>query len=91
MREGELIGLQWGDVDFHGEFIEVRRGIVLRQETSTKTHKVRRVDMSRQLEEALQQLKEVRQLEAMANGRESEKWVFLSPEGKDLWIFRSLS
>ena len=89
MREGELIGLQWGDIDFHGGFIEVRRGIVLRQETTTKTHKIRRVDMSRQLEEALQQLKEVRQLEAMANGRELEQWVFLSPEGKR-WDDRNL-
>ena len=33
LRQGELIGLQWGDVDFHGGFIEVRRGVVLRKET----------------------------------------------------------
>jgi integrase len=28
MRLGELLGLQWGDVDFHGRFIEVRRNRV---------------------------------------------------------------
>ena len=43
LREGELLGLQWGDVDFKGGFIEVRRGIVRRQVSTTKTHKIRRV------------------------------------------------
>jgi len=31
LRQGELIGLQWGDVDFHGGFIEVRRGVVFEE------------------------------------------------------------
>ena len=28
LRQGELIGLQWGDVDFRGRFLEVRRAVV---------------------------------------------------------------
>ena len=81
MRQGELIGLQWGDIDFHGGFIEVRRGVVLRQETTTKSHKIRRVDMSQHLQDKLHELKEVRQLEAMSEGREMVPWVFVSPGG----------
>ncbi len=64
LRQGELIGLQWGDVDFNGGFLEVRRAIVRRQETTTKNHKIRRVDMTPQLAEVLHQLKETRRLEA---------------------------
>jgi integrase len=76
LRLGELIGLQWRDVDFNGQFIEVRRSVVLGQETTTKSHKIRRVEMSQQLQDTL---KEIRQLEAMAQGRETPPWVFLSP------------
>jgi len=89
MRQGELVGLQWGDIDFHGGFIEVRRGVVLRQVTTTKSHKIRRVDMSRHLQQELQRLKEVRQMEAMAEGRDLNPWVFLSPWGKR-WDSRNL-
>jgi len=82
LRQGELIGLQGGDVDFHGGFIEVRRGIVLGKETTTKSHMIRRVDMSQHLQDTLKQLKEVRLLEAMAAGNELTPWVFLSKGGK---------
>lgn len=78
---GELIGLQWDDVDFHGGYIEVRRGIVMGEETTTKSHKIRRIDMSRQLQEELKRVKEIRQLDALANNSKMPPWVFLSPEG----------
>jgi integrase len=89
LRMGELIGLQWGDIDFRGRFLEVRRSVILGEETSTKNHKIRRVEMSRQLLEILQRLKEVRQLEAMENAEQILPWVFLSPEGKR-WDDRNL-
>ena len=79
---GELIGLQWGDVDFHGGFVEVRRAVVMGQETTTKSHKIRRVEMSPQLQTVLKRIKEVRALESMAHGKNMEPWVFLSPKGK---------
>ena len=82
MREGELIGLQWCDVDFQGQFIEVRRAVVRRKVTTTKTHKVRRVDMSPQLARNLQTLKETRQLESSLKGHPLPEWVFLGPTGK---------
>ena len=80
LRQGELIGLQWGDVDFRGHFIEVQRAVVRRRVTTTKNHRIRRVDMSPQLLATLQRLKETRQLEAMAQGQEIAEWVFLSPQ-----------
>ena len=89
MRQGELIGLQWGDIDFHGGFIEVRRGVVLREVTTTKSHQIRRVDMSAQLQTTLQEMKEVRQLEAMVESRKMVPWIFLSPKGQR-WDNRNL-
>ena len=81
MRRGELLGLQWGDIDFAGQFIEVRRAVVRRQLTSTKTHKIRRVDMSPQLAVALRRLKDTRSLEASLKGTAMSVWVFLTPHG----------
>lgn len=31
MRQGELIGLRWEGIDFHGRFIEVRHNMVRRR------------------------------------------------------------
>jgi integrase len=79
MRQGELLGLQWGDLDFRGQFIEVRRAIVRRQITTTKTHKIRRVDMSPQLSQVLQRLKEMRTLDAAMKGDSLAAWIFVGP------------
>ena len=53
LRLGEAIALQWGDLDWHGGFIEVKRGYVRGRITTTKNTKPRRVDMSAQLQETL--------------------------------------
>ncbi len=81
LREGELIGLRWEDIDFVGAFLEVRNNVVRRQETSTKTNRIRRVDLSPQLKAELLKLKETRQLEANLKGQPMQKWVFLTPYG----------
>src|SRR5215470_18363751 len=39
MRAGELIGLQWGDIDFNGKFIVVRRCYTRGRVELTKTGK----------------------------------------------------
>lgn len=69
MRLGELLGLQWGDLDFQGRFIEVRRSL---QEGGRvelpKSGKIRRVDMSLMLAETLQRLRAHRAEEALAKG-----------------------
>jgi integrase len=83
LRRGELIGLQWGDVDFHSRFLIVRRAIVRNRVGAPKSGKVRRVDLSGQLVATFQHLKELRELEAMAKNvtLQPDAWVFLSPKG----------
>ena len=44
-RLGELLALQWGDIDFHGGFIEVRRAYVMGEFTTPKNGKTRRIDL----------------------------------------------
>ena len=53
MRIGEALALQWGDIDFNGRFIHVRRSVVRGVVSTPKSGKSRRVDMSLQLTEAL--------------------------------------
>ena len=55
MRLGELIALQWGDVDFNSRCIHVRRNRVAGRLTSTKNKQRRRVDMSLHLTETLKE------------------------------------
>ncbi|HUU28619.1 MAG TPA: site-specific integrase [archaeon] len=77
MRLGELLGLQWSDIDWEGKFIEVKRSYKNRQISPTKTGKTRRVDMSDQLYETLQRLYTQRKKEALASGRgEVEEYIF---------------
>lgn len=68
MRLGELLGLQWGDVDWSGKFIRVSRSYKLGRLTPTKTGKVRRVDTSNQLLETLKTLHVARKKEALESG-----------------------
>jgi integrase len=68
MRLGELLALQWGDVDWNRKFIEVKRSYKLGCLSPTKTGKVRRVDMSDHLIETLQGLLTVRKKEGLQIG-----------------------
>ena len=77
MRTGELVGLQWADVDFFGKFITVRRNIVRRRINPTKNSKIRRIDMSDALLDMLKALKQKRREQWFAKGENSiSKWVF---------------
>ncbi|MFH1102451.1 MAG: site-specific integrase [Pseudomonadota bacterium] len=69
MRLGELIALHWGDIDFNGKFIVVRRSYRRGLVDTTKTGKERRVDMSDQLEAALRSLLTRRKREALSMGK----------------------
>lgn len=68
MRLGELLALEWGDIDFNSRFIEVKRSYKRGRMSPTKTGKSRRVDMSDQLAEALRMLHKRRFLEALREG-----------------------
>jgi len=100
LREGELIGLRFCDLDFNGRFIEVRRNVVRGKVTTPKNGKTRRVDMSMQLTNVLDELLGRRKAEALRKDMEKpqserretievlrqvlEELVFTTPEGTQL-------
>ena len=89
LRRGELVALQWGDVQLGGDdndsarFILVQHNYVHREHTTTKSKKSRRVDLSRELRRVLVELRDKRLLEAYLKGKNdiSDELVFRSPEG----------
>ena len=87
MRLGELLGLQWGDIDFQGRFIEVRRSLVEGGRIELpKNGKIRRVDLSLLLGETLEKLRVRRAEEALAKGwKQVPEWVFCNEEGRPIW------
>jgi integrase len=68
MRIGEVFGLEWGDVDFNGCFLEVKRSIVKGRIETPKNGKTRRVDMSKQLTGTLKELRTQRKRETLSKG-----------------------
>jgi integrase len=83
MRMGELLGLQWGDIDFLGRFIEVRRAIVRGKVVPTKSGKIRRVDMSQHLTATLKTLGVRRKEETLKLGwGDVPEWVFVNEVGR---------
>jgi integrase len=83
MRMGELLGLQWGDIDFRGRFIEVRRAIVRGKVVPTKSGKIRRVDMSQHLTDTLKMLGVRRKEETLRHGWGAvPEWVFVNEAGR---------
>jgi integrase len=70
LRMGELLALQWQDVDWQGRFIEVRRNFTHWQLTTPKNGESRRVDMSRELAHTLKDLLLERQIDAGATETE---------------------
>lgn len=68
LRPGELLGLEWGDVDYRDRFLEVRRSFKNGRFARPKNGKSRRVDLSGQCLEALSSLRKQRVAEALASG-----------------------
>lgn len=90
MRIGEALALQWGDIDFSGRFIDVKRSIVRGKISTPKSGKIRRVDMSLQLAEALKEHKLKSKEKGLALGfGEAPGYVFTNEKGfmidKDNW------
>jgi integrase len=92
IREGELIALKAMDVDFNGRFIEVRRTFYRGRITPPKGNEPRRVDMSIQLTNALDELIGKRKADALtrelqkplAERRKPEEVINAVIEG---WLF----
>ena len=85
MRIGELVALQWGDVDFNGKFIVVQRTFWQGTIGTPKNGKTRHVDMSDQLVTELSDHRRRMASEALREGREMPEWIFSTVEGKRLW------
>ena len=82
LREGELIALKPGDVDFNGGFIEVKRNCVRGIVSTPKNGKTRRVDMSEQLAEVLKAHLTNRKKEALRKGwKRQPDWLFYNEDG----------
>jgi len=84
LRCGELLGLQWGDVDLTGRFLWVRRNLVKGVLTTPKNHQQRRVDVSQQLAEALIVLRREERARWLKKGKRLPVWVFASQDGTAL-------
>ena len=81
LRMGELLALQWGDLDFRGRSIQVSRNYTHWKLTTPKSGESRRVDMSLELTQTLKNLLLERQVDAGANGTEIPPWVFCNERG----------
>jgi integrase len=89
LRRGELVALQWGDIQFGRDdddpnrFIVVQHNYVRREYTTTKSKKSRRVDLSRDLRTSLLEVRDKRLLEAFLKDQQdiSDDLVFPSPDG----------
>ena len=92
LRRGELVAVQWGDIQFGKDeqdpnrFIVVEHNYVKREHTTTKSKKSRRVDMSRELRRVLIEVRDKRLLESFLKGKNdiSDELVFPSPDGSIL-------
>jgi len=76
LRLGELVGLQWQDIDWNGRFIRVRRAVRRGVVGETKTGRERSVDMTDQLYEGLQALQRQRKREGLKTGTGLGPYLF---------------
>jgi integrase len=77
LRRGELIGLQWQDIDFENLVLRVRRSVVQMVNGSTKTEaSAKDVPLDSELANALMRLRQA------SPYQEKTDWVFASPKMK---------
>jgi len=98
LRQGEILGLKWGDFQFGQDGRDSNRYILVERRwyrgkfSTPKGNRTRRVDMSRELRSTLEELRDQRLLEAFAAGRASiaEDLVFPGEGGNPVSV-RNLS
>ncbi|HEV2419982.1 MAG TPA: tyrosine-type recombinase/integrase [Terriglobia bacterium] len=90
LRLGELLALEWDDIQFgtseagQSRYIIVRHNFVRGRATTPKNRKLRRVDLSRELRSVLMELRDRRTLEAIEKGKFDEQDSLPFPS----WCFR---
>ena len=87
MREGELLGLQWDDIDWTRNLIDLRRTVAFRNGqlivNSPKSGKLRTIDVPVSLAVRLRELRSIRQAKAAIAGSTMSIWVFPSASDPD--------
>ena len=92
LRRGELVAIEWGDIEFGRDdrdtnrYILVQHNYVRREHTTTKSRKARRVDMSQELRRVLIEMRDAR-LAAIGPAGIADiaaERVFASPDGSIL-------
>jgi integrase len=87
MRAGELIALQWSDIDWRSKYIVVRRSIKDGRINLPKNGKTRKVDMSDLLIAELQGMRKRRIESYLKDGKNRiPEWVFCNSDGNFLDI-----
>ena len=82
MRSGEIAALKWSDVDFAGKFFIVRANVSRSGKVGkTKTRKIRKIDMSDALHDALLALKAHRTQEWEGKRLFLPEWIFANEAG----------
>lgn len=84
LRPGELLALQWGDVDWRGRYVEVRRNLVRGKLTTPKNHQCRRVDLSLELRRVLRLWRREKTRQWFKLGFPRPDWIFPSSAGTAL-------
>lgn len=86
MRIGEVLGLQYPDIDCRGCFIEIRRTVARRktgvQITSPKSSRQRKIAIPRALAEQLATRRDIVATQAALAGKELPLWVFPNRAGQ---------
>jgi integrase len=83
MRIGEALALEPGDLDFKGRFIHVQRGLSRMKIETPKNGKTRRVDMTRQIAEALKVIMAENTKKGLRLGMGGPpQYLFTNKEGK---------
>jgi len=90
LRISELIGLQWRDIDTVNRVLYVKRAVTHRRIETPKSHNLRTVDLSVDLEPVLEELRKHRKEQWLKKGKSMPDWVFCNDEGNHLneFLFR---
>ena len=82
MRLGEALALKWGDIDFNGRFIEIRRNYVRGKIQTPKSNKIRKIDMSQQLAQVLKEHRNNQKMRDLKLGLgDKSQFVFVNKAG----------
>jgi integrase len=90
VRRGELLGLQWADIDFECRRLSIRRNLVSVAyrvvETTPKTHQARVIDLDDTTIKILVTYRKQREERARASGEELHQTdrLFVGPDGTPL-------